>query len=238
MASPTRRKLIKAAALAPAGAWVPLTLVRGMPSARAASRDQASPAAPAYLTASERAFVDAAVARILPSDDLGPGAREAGVTAFIDRQLAGEYGRAESWYMQGPWRHGTEQQGYQLPLTPAQLYRDAIAAIDEHARRRDGKSFAELAADEQDRLLDALDKDQLHLGDVPVHPFFEMLVQNTVEGFLSDPIYGGNLDFVGWKLIGFPGPRYNYMDEIDRYGRRYDLPVVSIGGRDSGVRRG
>src|SRR5437660_651170 len=56
--------------------------------------------------ADEMAFVDAAVARIIPNDDLGPGAKEAGVGLFIDRQLAGPYGRGETWYMQGPWREG------------------------------------------------------------------------------------------------------------------------------------
>ena len=55
-----------------------------------------------------------------------------------------------------------------------------------------------------------------------------MLVQNTVEGFLADPIYGGNRDFFGWKLIGFPSPRYNYVSEIEQYGKKYDMPFVSI----------
>jgi gluconate 2-dehydrogenase gamma chain len=62
-----------------------------------------------------------------------------------------------------------------------------------------------------------------------------MLVQNTVEGFLADPLYGGNRDFIGWKLVGFPGPRYNYVEEIEQHGKRYDKPFVSIGGRDAAV---
>ncbi len=59
-----------------------------------------------------------------------------------------------------------------------------------------------------------------------------MLLQNTVEGFLADPMYGGNRDFIGWKLIGFPGPRYDYTDEIEQYNKRYTLPPVGILGRD------
>jgi gluconate 2-dehydrogenase gamma chain len=65
-----------------------------------------------------------------------------------------------------------------------------------------------------------------------------MLVQNTVEGFLADPIYGGNRDFIGWKLIGFPGPRYNYVDEIEQYGQQYGGPLVSIAGNERPSRKG
>jgi gluconate 2-dehydrogenase gamma chain len=155
---------------------------------------------------------------------------------FIDRQLAGPFGRAETWYMQGPFREGIEQQGYQLKLTPAQLYRAAIRDFDEYTKDKHGKAFAELDASTQDRLLEALDKDELKLPNVDGRTFFEMLVQNTVEGFLADPMYGGNRDFIGWKLIGFPGPRYNYVAEIDQYGKKYDMPFVSIAGHDSGVR--
>lgn len=59
-----------------------------------------------------------------------------------------------------------------------------------------------------------------------------MLWQNTQEGFLADPMYGGNRGFAGWKLIGFPGPRYNYVEEITQYGKPYPLPPVGILGRD------
>ena len=62
--------------------------------------------------------------------------------------------------------------------------------------------------------------------------FFDMLWQNTKEGFFADPMYLGNRNFVGWKLIGFPGPRYNYVDEIEHYGERYALPTVGLLGRD------
>src|SRR5262245_17180807 len=85
-----------------------------------------------FFSPGEAAFVDAAISRRIPEDELGPGARDAGVTTFIDRQLAGSFGAAESWFMQGPWADGTKSQGYQTRLTPAQLYRAAIKAIDEH----------------------------------------------------------------------------------------------------------
>src|SRR5438105_4545845 len=69
-----------------------------------------------FFTAVEAAFIDAAVARLIPKDDLGPGAKEAGATLFIDRQLAGSFGSGERWYMQGPWPEGTKSQGYQTRL--------------------------------------------------------------------------------------------------------------------------
>lgn len=238
MESRSRRNLLKAVAFAPAVGVVPVELVRvAVQPARAGTPQYQSPPE-VYFTPAERAFVDAAVARIIPKDDLGPGAREAGVTDFIDHQLAGPYGRAEQWYMHGPWHEGTVQQGYQLKLAPAQLYRVAIAAIDAEVQKQHRQAFADLDATTQDKVLEAIDKDELKNANVPLRKFFEVLVENTKEGFLADPIYGGNRDFIGWKLIGFPGPRYNYIDEIEQYGKRYDMPFVSISGDDIGLRKG
>jgi gluconate 2-dehydrogenase gamma chain len=67
---------------------------------------------------------------------------------------------------------------------------------------------------------------------VPAKEFFKILWSNTQEGFLADPEYGGNRGFAGWKLIGFPGPRYNYVAEIEQYGKRYEEPTVGLLGRD------
>lgn len=189
----------------------------------------------AYFTAPEIIFVDAAVSRLIPNDELGPGAKEAEVTFFIDQQMAGPFGRAETWYMQGPWKTGTEQQGYQLKLTPAQLYRVGIKATDDYCRRSFGnKTFAELGAQDQDKLLHGLEKGDIELAGAPAKEFFAMLWQNTGEGFFADPMYGGNRNFAGWKLVGFPGPRYNYVSEIEQYGKPYTQPTVGLTGR-SGV---
>jgi gluconate 2-dehydrogenase gamma chain len=241
MATMSRRELLKAATMLPAmgavAATAPITFVpRTMPSSGGNPPDYAAPAQ-GFLTAEERAFIEAAVARLIPADDLGPGAKEAGVAEFIDRQLAGPYGAAETWYMQGPWSQGTEQQGYQLRLSPAQLYRAAIGGIrDQVGKAHGGKSFGELDAGTQDQFLHALEKGDVKIpGDLGKH-FFEIFLTNTVEGFLADPIYGGNRDFIGWKLIGFPGPRYNYVAEIGQFGRKYDMPFVSVAGRDAGVK--
>lgn len=226
----SRRNLLKAALTIPAAA-APLRYYAT--ASAATSTAPAATTAPLYLTQPEIAFVDAAVERLIPADTLGPGAKEAGVTTFIDRQLAGGYGRAETWYMQGPWTAGTKEQGYQLKLTPAQLYRTAIREIDDYCRRTYGnKPLAELDAATRDKVLHGLEQGEIKLADAPAKDFFEMLLQNTVEGFLADPMYGGNRDFAGWKLIGFPGPRYNYVEEIEQYGKRYAMATVGILGRD------
>ncbi|HET6806382.1 MAG TPA: gluconate 2-dehydrogenase subunit 3 family protein [Frateuria sp.] len=185
----------------------------------------------AYFAPEEMDFIKAATARLIPTDALGPGADKAGVPTFLDLQLAGPYGRAERWYMQGPWPRGISGQGYQLRYTPAQLYRQAIAGIDRHCRAQYQHPFAMLTADRQDDVLHALQDGKVDLGDVPSQTFFNLLWQNTQEGFLADPAYGGNRDFAGWKLIGFPGPRYNYVREIGEYGKPYQQPYVSLIGR-------
>jgi gluconate 2-dehydrogenase gamma chain len=223
----SRRRLLKAALVPSAATIAPL---RFIPNASADS--VATPGQFAYFTPVEFTWVEAAVARLIPKDDLGPGAKEAGVATFIDRQLAGPYGRAETWYMQGPWKQGTKEQGYQLKLTPAQLYRTAIADVNSWCEKNGKRPFAELGASDQDAMLHQLEEGKIELARAPAKDFFDMLLQNTVEGFFADPMYGGNRDFIGWKLIGFPGPRYNYIAEIDQYGKRYTMPTVGLLGRD------
>ena len=190
-----------------------------------------------WFTDAEAAFVSAAVGRLIPADDLGPGAVEAGVPVFIDRQLAGPYGRGERWYMQGPWGPGTSTQGWQTRLTPAGMYRAAIKAIDAAVVRESrGASFAKLAAADQDAFLHRLEKGEVALDGVDAKGFFAQLLQNTFEGFWSDPIYGGNKDMAGWKLIGFPGARYDNSEFVAQHGQKYPLPPVGLAGRVEWIR--
>ena len=192
-----------------------------------------------WFPEAEAAFVNAAAARLIPADDLGPGAVEAGVPVFIDRQLAGPYGRGERWYMQGPWGAGEPTQGWQTRLTPAGMYRAAIKSIDA-AVSRDGHaaSFAKLAAADQDAFLQRLEKGEVPLEGVDAKAFFAQLLQNTLEGFWCDPIYGGNKDMAGWKLIGFPGARYDQTPYVSQHGQKYPLPPVGIQGRVEWIRSG
>ena len=192
-----------------------------------------------FLTADEAAWLDAAVSRLIPKDELGPGAQELGVTVFIDRQLAGAYGRAERWYMNGPWTKGTDSQGYQSRMTPAQLYRAAIKAVEAYCRSQfGGKSFVELDAEQQDKVLGALEDGSAKLQQVDAKTFFKQLLLNTQEGYFADPLYGGNKDMAAWKMIGFPGARYDYKDFVSKHGERYPLPSVSIYGRADWTRKG
>jgi len=185
-----------------------------------------------FLSSEEAAFVEAAVARLIPADDLGPGAKEASATLFIDRQLKGAFGAAQSWYMQGPWADGDETQGFQSRMTPAQLYRAAIKEIDEYCRKTfGGKTFAALGAEQQDQVLGGLEKGDVKLDHVKSKSFFEMFLQNTIEGFFCDPLYGGNRDMVGWKLIGFPGARYDYRPYVKQHNQHLSLSPVGIMGR-------
>ena len=97
------------------------------------------------------------------------------------------------------------------------------------SRRRSnssGGSFAKLAAADQDAFLQRLEKGDVALDGADGKAFFAQLLQNTLEGFWSDPIYGGNRDMVGWKLIGFPGARYDNTEFVAKHGEKYPLPPV------------
>lgn len=185
-----------------------------------------------YFTPEEASFIESAVARLIPADDLGPGARELGCPLFLDRQLAGPYGQALRWYMQGPWAKGTATQGYQSRMTPAQLYRAAIRAINAHCHATFEKiNFAELNPEDQDKVLGELEEGKIELDQVDAKAFFKQLLLNTREGFFADPLYGGNKDMTAWKMIGFPGARYDYRDYVAKHGEKFPLPPVSLRGR-------
>lgn len=191
-----------------------------------------------FLTRAEARFVEAAVARLVPADDLGPGALEAGVPYFIDQQLQGKFGLAAKWYMQGPWPEGTEQQGYQLKLTPQEVYRVCIPAIDMHAEENEGGLFADLDPARQDAVLTALENGELSIEPLPdglLSNFWQILLDNTMQGYFADPAYGGNQDKVGWRLVGFPGVAAAYRNVMEAYyGRRYLVEPVSIADIHSG----
>nr|WP_241749336.1 gluconate 2-dehydrogenase subunit 3 family protein [Pseudoroseomonas aerophila] len=183
-------------------------------------------------------MVDAIVTRFIPADDLSPSGKDAGCTVFIDRQLAGPYGTYEWLYMKGPFSaNPLPTQGIQSPLVPQQQYRQGLAALAAHCRDQfGGKRFEQLTGDEQDGVLRAMEKNELQLGQLKrplldAKMFFDLLLQNTMEGFFADPVYGGNRDMVGWKMVGFPGTRYDFRDVLANPGQVYNKPPVSIIGR-------
>lgn len=185
---------------------------------------------PQFFNEREWAFINAAVARPIPADELGPGAREAGVPEFIDRQMNTPYATGSIWYMQGPFNPDVpKEMGYQLPLVPKQIYNLGIADADEWCQGQYHQPFAGLTPEQQDAALSQFEAGSAAFKQLPSSLFFSYLLQNTREGFFSDPIHGGNKGMVGWTLINFPGARADFMDWVER-GERYPLPPVSING--------
>jgi gluconate 2-dehydrogenase gamma chain len=193
------------------------------------------PEAYTYFTEPEATFIEAAVERLIPTDESGPGARSAGVAFFIDQQLLGAFGTAAKTYRGGPWVAGTPMQGYQLRQTPAEVYRQGIAATEAYCNTTYQSRFNALTAAQQDDVLKGLDGGTIKFDTVPAKTFFEMLLQNTVEGFFADPQYGGNRDKAGWKLIGFPGVAAYYADKITDYNKAYNVAPVSIADVQQGL---
>jgi gluconate 2-dehydrogenase gamma chain len=191
-----------------------------------------------FLTPAEAAFIQAAVARLIPSDSTGPGGIEAGVPRFIDRQLAGPYGAGDHFYLQPPFPKGLSTQGWQM-RSPAEVYRAAIPAIDRWSAATYGRPFAGLDGATQDQALKALEVGKAELaGGADAKAFFALLLQNTLEGYFADPIYGGNRDMGPWRMIGFPGARYDQRAFVTRHGEPYPLPPVGLMGRTEWRPRG
>ncbi|PYU16419.1 MAG: hypothetical protein DMG37_02500 [Acidobacteria bacterium] len=164
-----------------------------------------------FFTETEALIVAAAASRVFPSDDADPGAREAGVAIFIDRQLAGPYGRDRFRYTQPPFEDAPRELGYQGSSTPRQIYRNGLKSLH---------GFHLLSAAAQDEALHKIES----------NVFFSLLRRNTIEGMFCDPMHGGNADMIGWQLVGFPGPRMSNFDEVDKYyGKPFRPKPMSLG---------
>jgi gluconate 2-dehydrogenase gamma chain len=121
------------------------------------------------------------------------------VVIYIDRQLAGPYGADKYRYTKGPFIESVPEHGYQGKENPRETYRDGIAKL--------GVNFDELPTEQQIQKLEAMEKTR----------FFQLLRTHTIEGMFSDPMHGGNAGLIGWQLIGYPGPRMSYKDEIEQH---------------------
>ena len=198
----SRRAFLKTAA-AGAGAVAANAVVPAAPGHAAESMPMSMPASEqhgAFFNPDEAATVAAFAERIFPGAPGKPGARDADVLNYIDLALAGAYSDRQEFY-----RHG-------------------LAQLDTHCRAAYGRPFARLDAKQQDEVVAALEAGHAPEFSWPsARAFFETLRTHTIEGMFADPIYGGNRDFAGWKLIGFPGaqpfftkPEIQSRDEFSR----------------------
>jgi gluconate 2-dehydrogenase gamma chain len=186
---------------------------------------------PTYFHPTEWEFVRAAVSRLIPADGAGPGAVEAGVPEFIDRQMELPYGHGANFYLKGPFHpQSPATLGYQLRYTPREIYRFGIQDANTASRQTHGKDFASLDARMQEHFLESMEKGVVSFPALPAAAFFDQLLENTKEGYFSDPIYGGNREMVAWRWIGFPGARADFTDWIDQAGTKYPYGPVSIAG--------
>jgi gluconate 2-dehydrogenase gamma chain len=211
-----RRDFLKGAV---AGGAVAATTTTITPQAAVAA-ETAAPAAQGYafLNIDEAAFVEALVDHMVPADDLTPKGSDIGINIFIDRALAGAWGKGDRLYMQGPWKQGAPSQGYQLPLTPAQLYRAGIEATNAHCAKTYGKKFDALDETQREAVLQGLSTAKITFDSgLPVRVFWGTLYQSVMEGMFSDPIHGGNRNKAGWKLIGFPGAIAVHRENVEKY---------------------
>ncbi|TDJ65691.1 MAG: gluconate 2-dehydrogenase subunit 3 family protein [Proteobacteria bacterium] len=178
----TRREIMLQGALYGGTLW----LLGNVPRSLAASAAGES-TAPAVLSATEWNTVEAITGRIIPTDH-EPGAIEANCVNFIDKALLHEDAELKPTYQAG------------------------VRGIDEVSDYHFGKIFAELAADDQDAVLTTIAAATAAAGwpegEVGQQDFFETVREHTVIGFLADPKYGGNRDYIGWKVVGYPGPRH------------------------------
>jgi gluconate 2-dehydrogenase gamma chain len=144
------------------------------------------------LTAAESDILEAIVARLIPTDENGPGAAEARAAHYIDRALAGPLSSSRRAYAAG------------------------LAAVDAYAQSAKGAPFTKLAAQDQDAVLSDIEKN-VAKGFVPTSSaFFNLVRTHTIQGMFSDPYYGGNAHFVGWDLIGYPGIRLTVTEDDQR----------------------
>ena len=182
----TRRDLLKGAGLAGAAAMAGQS---GLATATDAPVLAAQSAAPSSaravfenLTAAEGDLLNAMVARLIPADEIGPGAKEAGAARYIDRALGGALSASK------------------------QAYSSGLAAVDRYARNSRGKSFLDLPPADQDLVLKDIEAGTASSGAGSAQ-FFAMVLNHTRQGTFGDPFYGGNVDFIGWDLLQYPGVR-------------------------------
>lgn len=160
----------------------------------------------------------AAVERIYPEDDNGPGAVALGVPYFIDKQLAGSWGTNAKEYMQNPFQvngNSEEVMRYETPLNRGQIIIEGLRKLDAVSEEKFGEKFSSIEGEKQDEILQAFDNGEVELTGVSSQQFFSLLRKMTIEGVFADPLYGGNKNMDGWRMVDYPGPRPGFIDIIE-----------------------
>jgi gluconate 2-dehydrogenase gamma chain len=195
------------------------------PSGQAAAPASAQRATAGYtlLGPEEASFVETLVNVMCPADALTPNGTDCGLAIYIDRQLAGDFGKGGRLYSQGPWITGVPQQGYQLPMKPAEFFKAGIAGARRAVQARYGMPFERLSPVDADGFL--MDVAAGKVGDIrpSLADWFSQLVYPLFQqACFADPIYGGNRDKVFWKLIGYPGlPAFHAQDMVRYRGKPF-----------------
>jgi gluconate 2-dehydrogenase gamma chain len=211
-----RRAFLKSAVAG--GAAAATVTIPQTAQAQSGAAPAAASAGYAFLNPEEAAFVEALVDHMVPADALTPKGTDLGLNTFIDRALAGGWGKGDRLYMQGPWKPGVPSQGYQLPLTPAELYRNGIIAANAHCVKTYKKTFDKITEAEREEFLLALQAGKVTFENgPPARAFFTQAYQTVMEGMFADPMYGGNKNKAGWKLIGFPGVIAVNYQNVEKY---------------------
>jgi gluconate 2-dehydrogenase gamma chain len=217
----SRRTLLRRGAIAGITGATAGTLLTT--EANAAPAAEASETALKFLNGWEFDYLTAMAETVWPTDDLGPGAKVAGVANYIDGQLAGSWGQGHRFYLNGPFfQPQTTGHGWQVPMTPADVYRAFLPGFDVYCKTTYGNPYTALPAATQTQALTDLQtgKASIQIGGSTafgVTDFFSMFRQNVLEGMLADPSYGGNKDMVGWKWVGFPGDPMRRGDPYEQY---------------------
>jgi gluconate 2-dehydrogenase gamma chain len=214
-----RRDFLKGAGVAGAGVAAAATGISAYAPEVKAAALAGDPAAESWLvlTPQEAAFFAAAADTIIPKDALSPSGSECGVPVFIDRQLASAWGGGDRMYRAGPFVKGTPEQGYQLPLTPHQYFVAGVRAANAWCEKTYGKTFDRLEQDKREEALTAMQKGTAEFDDLDSKQFFAALLTINMEGFFSDPMYGGNRNKASWRMLGFPGLPAVYADKVEQY---------------------
>ena len=171
----------------------------------------------------EAAFVEAMLNIMCPADAHTPNGVDCGLAIYIDRQLAGSFGQGARRYMAGPFLPGAVQCGPQLPLTPQQYFKAGVAEADRAAQRLHGQLFDVLTPPQGDAFLQQLAAGQVAGEQLDLAEWFNTLVYPLfTEACFADPLYGGNVGMVFWKMIGYPGlPATHALDVVNYLGKPY-----------------